>query len=270
MKKLSLLILSSLMVACGGSDSNKPSNFTDDPGQNIIGGSEVRSGDSRFKSVVGIIMVDDRTGQALGVCTGTLIRKNVVLTAAHCVLASKGKVNFILYFGTDLLNLNQTNAYRVGVAAITHEKYSAELDKDAYDIALIKFDGDLPPGFAPVEILKDPRILQNGTPLLVAGFGRNDRYGNDPNNGTGTLRQVELSVSDAKYSDTEFRSTSIGKGICQGDSGGPAYVSINNQLYVAGVSNRVFGIGRINCILASVFLKVDQFHFWIEQNINRL
>jgi len=269
MKNLILLFSLIFIVSCS-KEANQV-NHSPDQDNSIIGGQNVRAGDPRFSSTVGIIMVDDKTGDPTGVCTGTLIRSDVVLTAAHCLVSSdNSKLNFIIYFGNTLLDLSQFNSFRAGISSIAHEKYSNGLGKEAYDVGLIKFSGDLPPGFAPVPILKDDQYLKNGTEIIAAGYGRNKRYSRGSEDGTGQLRQVKLNVTDIKFSDIEFASSSWSKGICLGDSGGPAYVNINGQLYIAGVSNRVLGIGRFNCIYMSVFLRVDKLQSWIEQKLLNL
>lgn len=267
MKNLGLIAILFLLAACSQNSSQNEVQPDSQPG--IIGGRDVIRRDSSFKSTAGIIMVDDKSGKILGICTGTLVSKDVVLTAAHCIRASEDKVNFIVYFGETLLDLRQLNVYRSGIATVVHEDYESSEKKEVYDVGLIKFSGEAPAGYTPAALLKDEKYLKDGTELLVAGYGRNLRYGRG-NAGAGQLRYVKLNITDIKFSDMEFVSASLSKGICAGDSGGPAYVTINEKQYVAGISHRVLSVGGFACIYSSLFTRVDQFHTWIEKNINQL
>lgn len=271
MKKLSLLLALLFLVSCSQKSTNE-TNFSPVSDSQIIGGQDARAGDPRFRSTVGIIMVDDTSGDPIGVCTGTLIRSDIVLTAAHCVLSSdKKKLNFIVYFGDSLLDFSQLGSYRSATLAAAHEDYTDGTSKNAYDIALIKINGDIPQGYGPVAMLKNSDFLKDGTEFIAAGFGRSKRYSrSSKEDGTGQLRSVKLSITDLNFSETEFRSSSWSRGVCMGDSGGPAYVEVGGQFYLAGVSNRVLGIGSFNCIYTSIFLRVDKLQSWINQKLLEL
>ena len=258
MKIFSLFLLLILTTSCS-QRSNELIFSSENTNTNIVGGQDVRKGDSRFISTVGILMVDDRTGKFTGVCTGTLIRSDIVLTAAHCVDSSHQKINLIVYFGDTLLDLSQFNSYRSAKLATVHEDY---------DLALIQVIGEIPPGFGTISLLDDEHFLDIGTELIVAGYGRNKSRGQGSGDGTGQLRNVKLKITD--INSTELKSSNWSQSICMGDSGGPAYVKIKDQLYLAGITLRAYSIGPFNCIYRSTFLRVDKLQSWIEQKMQAL
>jgi len=162
-------------------------------------------------------------------------------------------------------------------------------ESDIGDIALIKFEGSLPEGYHPAEILNDDSILKRGVDITIAGFGVSNVYIEpiDPKKvkdlqdaieygeiycydeantdcvtvemgGDGKLRKTHTLISSVQ--ETEFRlDESTGHGTCSGDSGGPAYVAIEGKLFLTGVTSR----GSALCDNVGVYTNVVPYTEWI-------
>lgn len=266
MKNLIVLSLSLGLISCSGNQNqqNQVNGLTSK--EAIIGGEDVLLTDKKFKSVVGIIMAD-RFSIPFATCSGTLIDTNIVLTAAHCIQDHPSGTQFFIIFGTHLSSRDKIVSIHQASVAISHRLYDVNKTRDAYDIALIKFNGSAPRDAVIAPVLKDKTYLRSGTQLVVAGFGRESSFSESR---SGQLKFANVKVANTRYSATEFRTSQFFKGICLGDSGGPAFVEINGVFHVAGITNRTNYIGFVDCIFSSYFARADLFQDWIEQNTNLL
>jgi len=192
----------------------------------IIGGVEVSSSDPVAASTVALY-----DGSAL--CTGSIIAKDLVVTAAHCIPTDAKTLK--VYFRTDLYAAGKSAKV---VDAVVNPGYQGENSSgpDENDIALVRFSGNLPSGYAPATLLPERDTLRNGETVTLAGYGINEAQ---TSNGAGVLRRVDVTISNASFGKTEvlFDQTA-GKGACHGDSGGPAFATIQSKLYLFGVTNR--------------------------------
>lgn len=246
---------------------------------NIVGGTDVQAGDAAATSTV---LVVGKTADGTFICSGSLIDKDIVLTAAHC-LGEDGLAQVVVVFRYNMAGTGPV------VKVSDRRRMSDFLDraqngtKDWHDLALVKLASAAPAGYSPAKVLPNASDLQVGSIVTLAGYGINvpvSTPDSKDNDGAGILRRVDQTVLNNAYGDTEFTvSLANGKGACHGDSGGPAYLNKNGQLYLIGVASRMTENDRIanngdvndfSCSVDMVYTNVLAQNAWISTNMNQL
>jgi hypothetical protein len=226
------LLLSSLAALTALNACGKKSENSD---LDIVGGRLVTNQDSGPEKISTV---------GLNGCTGTIIAKDLILTAAHCYDNSVqgGYVLFGIQFnGRDrkIINIEKATVNRA---------YSAPYN----DVAMLKLASDIPAGYKPAKLLPAGVSLTNGQAVRQAGYGSD----NTPNS-FGTLRTV-----DSRYVGQGSRgSLSVRNGstaACSGDSGGPLYVQRNGEWYVAGIASTAYMDAQRRCIGGNEYASVSQ------------
>ena len=247
------------LVACGpGPKGTAGGSGQEQLGAGIIGGQEVPNTSPLAKVVVALY----NTGGG-GLCTGTLLGNNFVLTAAHCLPQDPTKL--VVIFNTRLV-AEQGRVLPVDGAAVAPGWGRSEHGRDLGDIALLHYRGQTPPDYGSVEILPQNRqsILRNGNLMLLAGYGASDGVAQT---GSGILRQVSARIGDAAFGRTEILiDQRDGKGACNGDSGGPAFTAIGGKFYVWGVTSR----GDEQCQIGGVYTNASQYIPWLNESAGRI
>lgn len=261
-------LLLSALVGLSACSQKTPSSSTTDSAstisefaQGIINGASVSADDLIAHSIV---MVYDKTHQ--GLCSGTLIRENLVVTAGHCT--SYDPQDLVVIFGTDINDKN--TPYRRVLGGMTTDSF-AHLDftktngvpeKNWGDIAVLKFEGGtLPAGYKPASLLFSKNVLQSGMTVTLAGYGLDKiqpKGASYTGSGAGVLRKADVTLTDSQFSETEILvSLTNGKGACHGDSGGPAYIIRNNKVVLIGVTSRAdSGDGAVKCNGDTVYTSI--------------
>jgi hypothetical protein len=167
------------------------------------------------------------TGSNYKLCSATLINKNWLLTAAHCVTGDGYFSNLFVYdqFG-NRLDTSLTQVFR--------DPYWTGDPSDGDDIALIWSSW---PWRAPADTSSSwmrvyGQQFPKGGVVNLYGYGASNYSGQN----SGTLRRSNMSLtvdwSSANYLGFD---TTTGEGrVCAGDSGGPA---INSAGVIAGVAS---------------------------------
>lgn len=195
-----------------------------------------------------VIGVADRFGNQF--CSGTLVKPDLVLTAAHCV---DGTNPGMVKGGLDV----RGNAPSIGVSSWTY--YSGwnprTLDND---IAAIYLDGPVPNYVKPIY----PATSTN--PLRQADQGRIAEavgFGVDQNGRSGIRNRVDVPLT--QINSTNIITNSANGGNCFGDSGGPLLLDINGTRRVVGVSSAVIHGPTDWCDGQAIYTRVDAFNSWL-------
>lgn len=165
-----------------------------------------------------LVRIESANGE---LCTGVLVRDDIVLTAAHCVLEDVNYRIFALDYGF--------RAQSVGaLASVLHPSFIGDIpprEQPGVDLALLKLDRALGADHRPLDHRAAKRTAI-GQPATIAGFGTTRFRAKST---ARTLRLTEVVImGEARLgnrmlmvADPVLLGQSEGAGACQGDSGGP-------------------------------------------------
>ena len=199
------------------------------PASAMVGGATPVSGDRAA------VMI---TGQR-GFCTGTLIARDLVLTAAHCVTA--GGDHKLIEF-----DANRQPVLRDIARIAIHPQFNMQTflgHLATADVALLKLTAPMASA-SPVAMMVEAPKVAPGDRLVVGGFGI-AALGNERS--SGTLRSATLTATgkpgnlQIRLVDPATNGARAGLGACTGDSGGPAFQERNGQFLMVGVISWVTG-----------------------------
>ncbi|XP_069897415.1 chymotrypsin-like elastase family member 1 [Dipodomys merriami] len=214
-------------------------------------------------------------GQWHHTCGGTLVRRNWVMTAAHCVDRA---LTFRVVVGDHNLNQNDgTEQYLSVQKIVVHEKWNSNNVAAGYDIALLRLAQSVTlNSYVQLGVLpQEGTVLPNNTPCYITGWGRTRTNGQLAQ----TLQQAYLpSVDYSICSSSSYWGSTVkrsmvcagGDGVrsgCQGDSGGPLHCLVNGQYSVHGVTSFVSSLGCNVSRKPTVFTRVSAYISWLNNVI---
>ncbi|MDB5651437.1 MAG: peptidase and chymotrypsin/Hap [Hyphomicrobiales bacterium] len=185
-----------------------------------------------------VVMVLKRDAHGAGFCTGIVVARDVILTAAHCAAdAANLRIHLPGGDASGFISVAQT-AVNPGFrpdAPRTRER--------SIDLALLRTASPLPANLRPVAI-DWASVAQVGTHYQIAGFGLTREQ--DGRTG-GTLRSGTLAARAPLSNILLWAEDPQGKGLgaCTGDSGGPVFTASGDSLVAVTVWST--GAGKKAC-----------------------
>lgn len=281
-----LVILSSIAMsalACAPQSQQPQSQLASESSESIVNGTAVKSQDVLSKSTVALYInfpKKDGTTELMNFCTGTLISKDLVLSAGHCfadfakqlgvsieVLRPHLRVGFGIDVGSDLND--KRVEFRSIKNIVVHKDYVVDSVVDAdtnpmEDIAMVKLDADAPASAKTASLPGTDKHLVKDKSVTLVGFGLTD--GVKGTSATG-MNKVNVKIDEPHFTTAQFTYKTLnGKSACSGDSGGPAYIKSQGKVFVVGVTSW----GDRNCQVMGAYTSVYAFLPWIMETAQAL
>jgi secreted trypsin-like serine protease len=174
------------------------------------------------KSPVVIVIKNLADGSA-GICSGTMISANKVLTAAHCL---EDAVNIDVILGVSA----SKQAYITSNSWQIHPNFARSSNGIlSNDVGVINVPVPLPLPTVPVLSSSAPQVGQKAVIFGYGSTGTADDYG-QLRSGVMKIAAVDAGRIFANYEGGTSN-------VCSGDSGGPLLLQIGNQLTIGGTTS---------------------------------
>lgn len=286
-----LLSLSAVLQGCGdatatvseeengGGSSPYQCKAGEIDGPGIIGGQRINRSGRIARSTV--FLIQESNG-GISMCTATLVSRDVLLTAAHCVANGPSTTQaerIKVVFGADPLctmTAKDMSQVRSVNRLVVHPDWSESGMGTGrnVDLALVHLDSAAPSEMTPMPVATDLPMLSGSESIFIAGFGRTTDLKNSDRGETPFLRIATLSpkmgapflsIDNSPTSPRLIFDQSGGQSACSGDSGGPAMMRVNGQLMVIGVASFVADPdrGTASCRRYVVHTNVAYYQRWL-------
>jgi S1-C subfamily serine protease len=201
-----------------------------------------------------VVMVLGSRGNS---CSGTVIRQDVVLTAAHCVRGAKQVVIAYIDNGTPVLQRVRRT--------ITHPQASTNYRRTV-DAAVVFLEETLPARFQASALDATGVLRRPDEGAIIAGFGL-QRSSNLKSGGTLRASEVNILPPPARRVIRIGTDDPAGLRVCKGDSGGPLF---SPDLTLIGI---VFGteVDRQPALCGAVgqAIRIAPIRDWIDAQLAR-
>lgn len=259
------LLSLAMLASCAPNNQNA----SDALAGNIVGGRNMTLKDQKKNGVVGIVI---STADGMGICTGSLIAKNIVLTAAHCLDESESPIKNIFVVFAESIESAKPEQIRVASTGIANENFAPsapDSGKSWNDVALLKLSEDAPSDFSLARLPPANLKLNVGQQLTQLGYGRAEADRSSTTDSSGVLRTVSgIGILAISPDGRELQLNEEKKGSCNGDSGGPALLKTKSGNVVVGVDSR--GTSQTSCIGVGIYTNVVAQLPWIKENMLKL
>ncbi|XP_058457217.1 brachyurin-like [Malaya genurostris] len=242
------------------------------PDSRIVNGEEAQPGQFPYQALVLSFFENGNSG----LCGGTLLTQNFVMTAAHCVVIGSLATHGTVILGAHNRQIVEETQQRIDFASINvHANYSASLLRN--DIATIQlatpavFNAVVQPIDLPA--ISDDRTFA-GLTGIISGFGRtSDETGSPASDVVMYTSNPIVTNADCQsaWNAILIQAQNIclsgegGRSVCNGDSGGPLAVRENDRSLQVGISSFVHSSGCASGIPAA-FVRVTHYLTWIREN----
>ncbi|CAD0197825.1 unnamed protein product [Chrysodeixis includens] len=242
--------------------------------ERIIGG--LPSGLGQFPYQAGLL-ASYQAISGTGICGGSLISSNRVVTAAHCWFDGVNQAwLFNVVLGSNTLFSGGTRLPTSVVAS--HPNWTPALARNDVAVVYLPQSVAFSAIISPIALPSGAQASESfaGETAVASGFGftASQIGGNIPSNQV--LSHVSLSVISNNVCSWAFplilQDSNIctsglgGSGTCQGDSGGPLVVNRNGQPILIGVTSFGSGLG-CTAGLPSAFARVTSYLSFFNQHL---
>lgn len=214
-------------------------------------------------------------------CGGTLIARDVVLTAAHCQGGTGTFSGGKIVVGRHNINNDDDGTVYTNRDEIPHPSFNSDGVVTNFDIMLVFLDGNMNVNNTWVKLNSDISVPVVNQSVTVMGWGKTD-VNDFFNDGSDVLMNVEVNVvpndecqkSEAygqSYSnlvtDNVLCASDVGQDSCQGDSGGPLIVrgsDVSTDVQIGIVS---YGIGCAMEQFPGIYVRISKAYDWITAEV---
>jgi len=229
---------------------------------------EINGAGTLYPYVASLWYSDDQGDTWNQFCSGTLIKPDLILTAAHCArdAALNSDYDFAAQVGSDYYEANPDSD---GWIVIKNQWWNPRYSKNSYanDIGLMLLDGQANVRTLPLPTASQVSSIANIKTYTLYGWGV-DQNGDDPAVLQSAVLSDQTSAAKQYFKSTFNPTTMIAAGAynkaervyaggCNGDSGSPLIAYVKGKPILAGVTS--FGANSCDLGKPTVFAKVSYF-----------